>query len=84
MNIEINLKVVCLDLLVVRKHVYNYNCLFKAADHMYMYMWVWEHVLYRARIFKRLLSPRIDSKEWIPPAYVAWRAGTITLFFLGS
>ncbi len=32
------------------------------------------------RIFKRLWSPGIDSKEWIPPAYVAWRAGTITLF----
>jgi hypothetical protein len=26
----------------------------------------------------------IDSKERIPPAYVAWRAGTITLFLLGS
>jgi hypothetical protein len=24
-----------------------------------------------ARIFKRLWSPEIDSKEWIPPAYVA-------------
>jgi len=23
----------------------------------------------------------IDSKELIPPAYVAWRAGTINLFF---
>ncbi len=34
----------------------------------------------RARIFKRLWSRGIDSKEWIPPAYVAWRAGTITLF----
>jgi len=33
-----------------------------------------------ARIFKRLWSPGIDSKEWIPLAYVAWRAGTITLF----
>ena len=30
----------------------------------------------RARIFKRLRSPGIDSKEWIPPVYVAWRAGT--------
>jgi hypothetical protein len=38
----------------------------------------------RARIFKRLWSPGIDSKEWIPPAYAAWRAGTITLFLLGS
>ncbi len=27
-----------------------------------------------ARIFKRLWSPGIDSEEWIPPAYVAWRA----------
>jgi hypothetical protein len=29
----------------------------------------------RACIFKRLWGPGIDSKEWIPPAYVAWRAG---------
>jgi hypothetical protein len=35
-------------------------------------------VKYRARIFKCLWSPGIDSKEWIPPVYVAWRAGTIT------
>ncbi len=38
----------------------------------------------RARIFKLLRSPGIDSKESIPPAYVAWRAGTIALFLLGS
>jgi hypothetical protein len=30
----------------------------------------------RARICKRLWSPRIDSKESIPQAYVIWRAGT--------
>jgi hypothetical protein len=36
MNIEINLKDVCLDLLVLRKHMYNCNRLFKAADHMYI------------------------------------------------
>jgi hypothetical protein len=40
--------------------------------------------LYRARTFKCLWGPGIDSKELIPPAYVAWRAGTITLFLLGS
>jgi len=34
------------------------------------------YTLYRARICKRLRSPGIDSKESIPPAYVAWRAGT--------
>jgi hypothetical protein len=28
-----------------------------------------------ARICKRLNSPGIDSKESIPPAYVAWLAG---------
>ncbi len=35
-------------------------------------------------IFKLLRSLGIDSKESIPPAYVAWRAGTTTLFLLGS
>jgi hypothetical protein len=41
-------------------------------------------LIFRARIFYHLRSPRIDSKESIPPAYVAWRAGTTTLFLLGS
>ncbi len=36
--------------------------------------------LQQARICKRLRSPGIDSKKSIPPAYVAWRVGTITLF----
>ncbi len=48
---------------------------------------IWQSLTYfdnRARIFLRLWSPGIDSKEWIPPAYVAWRAGTITLFLLLS
>jgi hypothetical protein len=39
---------------------------------------------YRDRIFKLLRSPRIDFKEPIPPGYVAWLAGAITLFLLGS
>ncbi len=38
----------------------------------------------RARTFKCLWGPGIDSKEWIPPAYVVWRAGTKTLFLLGA
>ncbi len=33
-------------------------------------------ILTRARTFKCLWGPRTDSKEWIPPAYVVWRAGT--------
>ncbi len=33
--------------------------------------------LIRARILKLLRSPRIDSKERIPPGCVAWRAGTL-------
>ncbi len=36
----------------------------------------------RAGIFKPLWRPGIDAKASIPPAYVAWRAGTITLFLL--
>ncbi len=39
---------------------------------------------YWARIFKRAWGPGIDSKEWIPSAYVAWRAGKTSLFLLGS
>jgi hypothetical protein len=35
-----------------------------------------------ARIFKLLRSPGTDSKESIPPAYVAWQADTTTLFLL--
>ncbi len=31
-----------------------------------------------------LMSPRIDSKETISPGCVGWRAGTTTLFILGS
>jgi hypothetical protein len=34
----------------------------------------------KGRICKRLRSPGVDSKESIPLAYVAQRAGTITLF----
>ncbi len=37
-----------------------------------------------AGIFERVWGPGIDSKEWIPPDYVAWRAGTITLFLLDA
>jgi hypothetical protein len=39
---------------------------------------------HRARTFKYVWGPGIDAKEWIPPAYVVWRAGTKTLFLLGA
>jgi hypothetical protein len=35
-------------------------------------------------IFKFLRSPGIDSKEWIPQAYVAWWTGTTSLLLLDS
>ncbi len=35
------------------------------------------------QIFKLLRSLRIDTKESMPPAYIAWRAGTTILFLLG-
>jgi hypothetical protein len=62
MNIEINLEDVCLDLLIVRKHVYNRNCLFKAADHIH----VGVRTLYSERVHEKerpsLLLP--VNKEW--------------------
>jgi hypothetical protein len=39
---------------------------------------------FRARICKLLSSPGTDSKASIPLAFEDWRAGTITLFLLGS
>ncbi len=45
--------------------------------------WIALHFANRVRIFKLLRSPRIDSKETIPPGCVALRAGTTTLFLLG-
>ncbi len=42
------------------------------------------NIWYRARIFKLLRSPTIDSKVSIPPAYLAWRAGMTTQVLLGS
>ncbi len=37
----------------------------------------------RDGIFKHWRSPGIDSEQLISPAYVAWRAGTTTLFLIG-
>ncbi len=34
--------------------------------------------------FNILRSPRIDSQEPIPPGFVAWRAGTTTLYSVPS
>jgi hypothetical protein len=60
-------------LIKCRHYLYNYARLcFPGSFRRY---------LTRARIFELLRSPGIDSN---PPAYVAWRAGTITLFLLGS
>jgi hypothetical protein len=38
-------------------------------------------LLDQSRFFKLLRTSGIDFKESIPPAYIAWRAGTTTLFF---
>ncbi len=45
---------------------------------------LYKKVKSRESIFKLLRSPGIDGKESIPSADVAWRAGTTTLFLLGS
>ncbi len=79
--------------LITCKIAASLNCLLLGASY-----WQWLHCMSpqasdhdkqadkicRARIFRRVWGPGIDPKEWIPPAYVAWRAGTITLFLLGS
>jgi hypothetical protein len=38
----------------------------------------------RARINKRIWSPGINPKELIPPAYLAWRAGTSNMIVVPS
>jgi hypothetical protein len=47
---------------------------------------LWTQLIEEVRdgFLKLLRSQVIESKEAIPPAYVAWRAGTTTLFLLGS
>ncbi len=45
----------------------------------WQFHWWHRHSPYLNSYFKRLWSSGIDSKEWIPPAYVARQAGTITL-----
>ncbi len=71
MNIEINLKNVCLDLLILRKHVYNCNRFFTAVDHLYVYIHVGVRTCTLYSIFRReymrrsapsLLLPLL--KEW--------------------
>ncbi len=46
--------------------------------------WLLLDVLSWNGIFELLRSPGIDSKEWILPADVAWRAVYDNLFLLGS
>ncbi len=49
--------------------------------------WCWPHdqlIAYLHHHSPNCRSPGIDSKESIPPAYVAWRAGTMTLLPFGS
>jgi hypothetical protein len=62
---------------IVRVLLYGAN---KTVSELYNSLWGLETVgPYRpigASICKCLRSPGIDSKESIPPAYVAWRAGT--------
>jgi hypothetical protein len=67
---------------VPEKHV-SFCCKTERVEYFVICLMVSNFFEAWARIFKRLWSPGIDSKKWIPLAYVAWRAGTITLFLLG-
>ncbi len=68
-------------------HVYTYttmhHCTWIIDSDLYQQI-LFSRQFHRARIFKLLRSPRIYSKEPISPGCVAWRAGTTTLFLLGS
>jgi hypothetical protein len=59
---KINLKNVCLDLLVVRKHVYNCNRLFTAVDHMYNVHVLYIHVGVRTCTLQ-YIRERVHEKE---------------------
>jgi hypothetical protein len=60
----------CVPLILEEKSILIYICFYENKT--------------RAGIFKPLWSPGIDAKASTPPAYVAWRAGTITLFLVGA
>jgi hypothetical protein len=66
--------------------MYKYMLMYQHRNCEYVRMHVYVRVQNTgARIFKRLWSPKNDSKKLIPPAYVAWRAGKKkTLSLLGS
>ena len=68
--------------------IYARHCYFKAKYTVHLVSLLFSmsatFTLTRDGIFQLLRGPGVDSMESIPPAYVAWRAGTTTLFFLGS
>jgi hypothetical protein len=72
---------------VLQLKISYFSYAFTSVVHLYIILET-KHLLQafpipsRARICKRLRSPGIDSKKSIPPTYVAWRAGTTTLFVL--
>jgi hypothetical protein len=63
--------------------ILNLFCLFLSSTRLDLSS-LGRPMFFRARIFKLLMKPRIDSKKSIPQAYVAWRAGMITLCLPGS
>ncbi len=67
--------------MVTRLNVIGFKYL-KSLTHLRTFLYLTKAS--RAGIISLLWSPGIDSRESIPPAYVAWRAGTTTLFQPGS
>ncbi len=77
-----NLKVVCNEKQRVDGRWYTLG----TGTRPWKLMFIYRLTLFMSMIpnFKLLRSPVIDSEESILPAYVAWPAGTTTLFLLGS
>ncbi len=74
----------------VNNIIFNNFIEFCSLSKLWFSLWIARFLLHEgekafwARTFKSLWGPGIDAKEWIPPAFVVWRAGTKTLFLLGA
>ncbi len=72
--------------------MFGFGIIFYVNEILFLrFLWrprLWPQKIYEYEfidgIFKLLRSSGIDSKESIPQAYAAWRAGTTTPFLLGS
>jgi hypothetical protein len=66
-----------------RESLFSFEWIVRGLVHKNLLLVKLTSSLDKAGIFNLLWSPGIDFTESIPPAYVAWRAGTTTPLLLG-